>query len=83
MVAIVPGRYSGQAEFSECSFVFTKVYFPFRYVSECSSAGAHYAGWVDARLYDKRYGAYRNAIDMRGGAAGAADDDDDDDDDDE
>ena len=40
-------------------------------------------GVVSLSLYDKRYGAYRNAVDMRGGAAGAADDDDDDDDDDE
>ena len=40
-------------------------------------------GVVSLSLYDKRYGNYRNAVDMRGGAAGAADDDDDDDDDDE
>ena len=81
MVAIVPGRYSGQAEFSECSFVFTKLYFPLRYGSECSSAGARYAGQMDARLYDARYGAHRYAVDMSAaGAAGAADDDDDDDD---
>ena len=40
-------------------------------------------GVTTLSLYDKRYGNYRNAIDMRGGAAGAADDDDDDDDDDE